>query len=694
MNNVENCKEMVSLGNKALGARQLVEAKNYYLKAFEFNNKSIEALTNLGWVNKELGNIEESESFLLKALELNPNDMDINYLLGSIYIDKKEFKKSIPFLEKTLSIDKGFELGRVALSQSLFQINYIEKSKLVLLEGIGLNPNNIDFNFYLGKIEGHLGNLDDAIRFHGIVANLNPNSEENLISLSILYGKKNNIVEAKKAIQSALKINPKNYMSLCHYADLLAEEGNNDLAIPYYEEIIRGNPTFYVAYNNLGNSLSEIGEIDKSIAVYKKGLDSKEFNVKRQIFTSLFFNLHYSSYYSNEEYFRYLKEFDSFITEGVDKYSYWLKNTSSKIKIGFISGDLNEHPVTFFLENIVKNINKDRFELYAYSTNAKEDDFSKKLKNYFSKWKVLEFVNARESAKTIWDDGVEVLIDLSGHTKKNRLDILAYKPAPTQISWLGYFNSTGLSTIDYVLADDSCVFPGEEKFFTEKVYYLPNTRLCFTPAQFNSRRDNYPTITPAQKNGYITFGCYQNLKKINNEVLNVWSKIIKEVPNSKIRIQSRGLANKKAKENLLKRLKENNINLDRLQLVEEIHREDYLNSYSEVDILLDTFPYTGGTTTCEALYMGVPTLTLNGNNMIARQGATFMSCVGLNDWIAETKEEYVSKAIILSKDISNLNIIRMTLRDKMLKSPIANHEVFMKNFEKAILEIYEECRPK
>jgi len=267
--------------------------------------------------------------------------------------------------------------------------------------------------------------------------------------------------------------------------------------------------------------------------------------------------------------------------------------------------------------------------------------------------------------------------------------MFAWKPAPVQVSWLGYLASTGVPGIDYVLADPVSVPESNRQHFTETIWHLPDTVNCLTPP--TSSPGLAITPPPVLRNNYITFGCFQNLTKINDAVLAVWGKILQVLPEAKLRLQIRQMESTVAREHLQKRLSNAGIAPERVYLGGAIvSREDYLATHAQVDIILDTFPCPGITTTCEALWMGVPTITLAGNTLLSRQGASLLSCVGLTDWVASDKNDYVARALAQAGDIYKLTQLRTDLRQKVLASPLFDAPRFSLRFEEALQNMWQQ----
>ena len=266
--------------------------------------------------------------------------------------------------------------------------------------------------------------------------------------------------------------------------------------------------------------------------------------------------------------------------------------------------------------------------------------------------------------------------------------MFAWKPAPIQVSWLGYLASTGVPGMDYLLADPISLPDTNRKHFTEVIWHLPETANCLTPPTSNPRLPITPT--PALRNGYITFGCFQNLSKINDTVLAVWARILRAMPTARLRLQIKQLTTENERIHLFQRVANAGIAPENVHIAGVIPgREAYLATHAEVDIILDTFPCPGITTTCEALWMGVPTLTLAGNTLLSRQGASLLSCVGLTDWIANDVNDYVARAIMHAGNISELAQLRAGLRERALSSPLFDAPRFANNLREAFLGMWQ-----
>ena len=342
--------------------------------------------------------------------------------------------------------------------------------------------------------------------------------------------------------------------------------------------------------------------------------------------------------------------------------------------MGFVSSDYVNHPVSLFLKSILGHLDRSAFHLIAYTQTAREDDMTPVVRALFDEWHEIRPMGDDDAADLVASHRVDVLVDLNGHTGESRLALFARRPARTQVSWLGYWATTGLSEIDFLLADPYCNPAGTKEWFSEEIYKLPDTRLCMSVPTPSRPLTVEPL--PALKRGSITFGCYQQVRKITPEVMEAWSRILARLPDATLRLQTHQLAHADVREALARKMRDAGMDLDRITMQLPTGMDDYLASHHEVDILLDTFPYTGGTTTALGLWMGVPTLTLDGDTMLARQGAAMLRCLGLEEWVARDVDGYVEQACAWAGRLPALAKLRQGLRPLALRSPLFDARTF------------------
>ncbi len=348
-----------------------------------------------------------------------------------------------------------------------------------------------------------------------------------------------------------------------------------------------------------------------------------------------------------------------------------------KIKICFFSSDINSsHSITYFLKTVLKNLNPQKFQVYIIS-NAVKDEYKDDYKIYLNDWFNIRSLNDLEALTFIREKKFDIIFDLMGFTSENRISLFKNRIAPIQISWIGYCNTLGLDEMDYIFSDKNLIFDKEEEFYTEKVIRLESIWNAHTGLDVK----RYKLSTPAIKNGYITFGSFNNFNKISHKTLESWISILKSVDNSKLLLKS---STKLNTDYFKEKLKKNIVN-KQIQFINEFDDfKDHLNYYDKIDLALDTFPYNGVTTTFEAIWKGVPVLTMEGYNFNSRCGSSIIKNLGIEYLVAKNQEDYVSKAIFLSNNIKELVNIRDIVYDKALDSPLFDTKKFTNDFEKKI----------
>ena len=356
-----------------------------------------------------------------------------------------------------------------------------------------------------------------------------------------------------------------------------------------------------------------------------------------------------------------------------------------KLRIGYLSADFRQHPVAYFSAVLLEKFNRDRFEVYCYAFNA-EDEVSIRFQRNVTRWKNVRDLSLVQLAACIYNDEIDILVDLSGHTSHTRLPVFFWQAAPVQISGIGYFNSTGLSCSDGFFSDIYCTkeVDGNNSFFVEPLLRLPATHFCYAPLR------KMPPVgrVPSKENGYITFGCFNNFAKITDAMIRLWRSILMLVPESRLLLKHKIFDSQEGCEYVKGRLASLEIPIDRLIL--QGYTANYLEEYHRVDIALDTYPYTGGLTTFEALYMGVPVISLYGDRHGTRFGYSLLQNVGVSELAAATSEEYINKAVGLAQDEKLLELLHDNLRRMVIDSPLMDTEQYVKQMEKLYENIWQE----
>ncbi|TCS79629.1 hypothetical protein [Pectinatus cerevisiiphilus] len=405
-------------------------------------------------------------------------------------------------------------------------------------------------------------------------------------------------------------------------------------------------------------------------------------------YTNFLFNLHYLHNIKPEHLYKNHMAFNNFFST-LSTYKHRKDAQKGKIRIGYISPDFHRHAVVLFVYAMLHKYDTKYFEVFCYA-KCEEDQISEQIKGFVDQWCNIKDMTTIETAKKIYEDKIDILFDLAGHTKANSLAVLAHKPAPIQLCGIGYFDTTGLKTVDYFLTDEFCDNPGKnDKYFTENLLYLPYSHFCYTAVDIPWKPQPAPCLT----NKYITFGSMNFFTKINSVVARTWQNILDQVPNARLLLKDRTVTTPIALEKIKNRWQKAGLDISRIDF--EPWTADYLKDYYKIDIALDTFPYPGGATTCDALYMGVPVITLMGKRHGARFGFSLLSNVGsMDDCIAFSLEDYVAKATLLARNKRRINFFHMFLREHMELSPLMNGYLYMQTLERKYFSIWEKYSNK
>jgi predicted O-linked N-acetylglucosamine transferase (SPINDLY family) len=394
---------------------------------------------------------------------------------------------------------------------------------------------------------------------------------------------------------------------------------------------------------------------------------------------------HSSSRYSASDIYEFHKEWgrqhaSRFYTKGPSSSD---PDPRRRLKIGYVSPKFNRDIVGYFFKPVFDKHNRDDFEIFCYSNTQIQDDYTA----YFasnSNWRQIANMSDESVANNIRQDKIDILIDLSGHAPNNRLLVFARKPAPIQISWLDYFDTTGLETMDYLITDSVSTPYDSSQQFVEKLIRMPHARFCWSPPEFAPKVREPPALS----RGYVTFGSFNRPEKITGDVIHVWARILREIPDSILVLKNRNFSHADTQQHFMNAFGAEGITADRVKMRGASPHEQLLSEYGDIDIALDPFPYNGGATTCDALWMGVPVITLAGDRMISRQTASLLSSVGVTDFIAADKDGYVNIAIALSKDVEQLAVVRHQLRQRLALSPVCDSKTFTSDLERIYREVW------
>lgn len=559
-----------------------------------------------------------------------------------------------------------------------------------------LNKNKADGPAIMAEAALYLGKLDEAETLARVALELESNHLRGKLVLGAVYAEKFELKEeitllkavaneARKAVITFEKFLSKYKMK---FAFNRHEKTKEDIELQKQTEIEMSlmQNILFKALSWMSNGLYLAGEpleAAEALSEASELIDNTE--KAAELYSKHLFLRNYRSltpHYSKELASHYQEFFGE-----VTPYSYEKakKVLNKKLRIGYISPDFRQHAVANFILPFLRDFDAEKFTVTVYQT-GKIDAVTDRLKRYHVNWRDLSGRSIRTAASVIAEDKLDILVDLSGHSQGSCLPIMARKPAPVQISGIGYTATTGLKAIDFFLSDLQCL-PGFEKDFgfTEKVFRLKHSHLCYAPGVIR-QMPSAGIQAPMFKNDYVTYGSFNNVAKISDEVLYEWRAILEQMPESILVIKNKLCSIKSGREIFIERLKKMTFPIDRVEL--RPYSPDYLEQYKEIDVALDTFPYNGGLTTCEALYMGVPVVTLAGKSHGSRFGASILANADVSELIARNPMEYVKKAVQLGKRKELIAGYHAGLREHMLKSALMDSRQYMKEIEECYREAW------
>jgi tetratricopeptide (TPR) repeat protein len=606
---------------------------------------NIEALLQVARKLQTNNQYQDSIFYLNEALKINSEHIEALNLLGESYLEIRKFEKARDCFFKIIQLQADNSKGHANLMMCFYNQNDFHQALFHGLRALPGAKHDAPFLYHLGLVSQHLNLYQESIQYYEQSIQLNPNNHAAWNNLGIVHIYEGNLTCAEKVFREGLKKFPDQCNLMLNLARCYDEQGESELSIEYYSKVA---------------ALTEQESQQRS---------------------NLLFALHYQGNLTPEYLFLAHKSWSSrrVSTDNFQATASKLKSEANLIRIGYLSPDFRIHPVMSFLYPILRYHNKKQFKIFCYSNAINTDQMTERIKKIAHQWRDLSNCNDNEAFELIKNDDIHILVDLAGHSDNNRLKLFAMKPSPIQVSYLGYPGTTGLDTIDYRITDKCSDPPVNKSFYSEKLIYMPNCFLCFSPIA------KFPEVNslPALKNNWITYGTYNRLPKINQVLLEMWVSILKQVTNSRLILKSYAFRDKAVKNRIWSFCEQNHIKMDRIILLElNVTYREHLQSYNNLDIALDTYPYNGTTTTCESLMMGIPVITLQGNAHVSRVSSSILKNIGLTECVAKSRNDYIQTAVKLSQDLNFLSKLRHGLRQMFMVSPLYQWKNFVKDLEK------------
>ncbi|MGL4034756.1 O-linked N-acetylglucosamine transferase family protein [Kosakonia cowanii] len=562
-----------------------------------------------------------------------------------------------------------------------------EKALQIAQKLVAQNKNDPFLLLLIGRAHQKMGNFPLAEKSYNHALELNQYYEDAIHArVDLLYQNERYdeaVIVLNDAIASLGKSQTLGFRAFL--ASTLLKQKKYEQAVEIYKELLQEDPGNWLHWNNLGMIYQDQSLFDEMDVAF---IEAAKCTTDDPIpFYNRIVGAHYNPKFTAEEILAICQEWQTkFTVRQKPRIEAKNKDKNKRIRIGMISDGFRLHPVGNMITLALSGIPASQLEFYAYSTNFRNDHITKRIKRFCTKWMVVENYSVDKLDSIIREDEIDILLDLSGYNSNSCMRNFQLAPAPVQVKWVGgLISSTGVQTMDYLISDNIETPEGSDTLYTEKLIRMPNDYICYDPpAYLPPLADN-----PVKRNGFITFGCFNNATKINDVLLQQWSVIMHAVPDSRLFLKSFNFENEGLQERVLLQLEANGISRERVRVEGSSAHKDLLACYNDVDIALDPWPYSGGLTTCEAMIMGVPVVTLPGPTFAGRHSATHLTNAGMQELVAESWEHYIDIVVGLTQDLTSLTVIRQHLREILIKSPVCDGEKFAMHFSNAMRAIWQ-----
>ncbi|MBF0193377.1 MAG: tetratricopeptide repeat protein [Magnetococcales bacterium] len=665
-------------------SKRYTEADQICTAIIQVAPKYTKAINLLGVIAQKLNRHDIAIDLFHKAINIDNSIALFYYNLGTSLYPLGQRDGVVKAQQRAIEIQPNYSEAYNSLGNVQTELGMLEEAIVNLQKSISLQPEYAEAHCNLGNALKEQGQLDAAITSYQKAIEIKPEFAAAHSNLGIALTKQGLLDAAITSYQKAIEIKPGFADAHCNLGNALKEQGQLDAAITSYQKAIEIKPEFAEAHYNLGNTLTEHGRLDAAITSYQKTIEIKPDCVVAH--NNLIFCIDLNSNINTD---LFQTERENWNKQHAEKLRFSCPdfhnnpNPKRKIKIGYVGADFIRHSASDIFSPMILRHNPKQFETYCYAGNTQEDDITTQLKKKSTHWLSTSNIDDIALSEKIREDGIDILIDLSGHTKGNRLLTFARKPAPIQIMAWGYPHGTKMTAMDYLFADPISIPMSERKKYSEKVVDLP----CVIHLNSNI---HFPEIEklPASQKGYITFGAFNRIIKYNNTIYTLWSDILHRIPNAKLLIKTADLTSQKRIEEVQNYFKKHGITQNQLIMMGSTPKQEHLKTYNKIDIMLDPFPHNGGTTTLESLRMGVPVLTCEGKTRCPIS-ASILHVIGLDNWRAKNEEDYLHKAVEFAKDIVMLKNLRHQLRNRFDESVLGNSELYVKNVEDVYRQLWK-----
>jgi protein O-GlcNAc transferase len=700
------------LGLIASRAGRLDPAIDLIRKAVAVAPGNAEYHTDLADALQRRGDIDQAIAAYQAGLAINPNHVVAQNNLGLAWLAKGQFDLAIACLMRVVVLSPDFDQAHFNLGIAMKEKGELDQAIACFQRAVAIRPDYPEAYNDLGVLMKEKGQLDQAIACFQRAVKSRPEFVAAYYNLGNVWKEKGHLDPAIECFRRALVLDPEHADAHCNLGIALHDKGQLDPAIACYQRLLALKPDYAAAHANLGmswiekglldqaiasyqraivldgndagyhtglgNAWKDAGDLDKALACYRRAmeLDPDSLTAHGNLLYALPFHPDSDRATLLAEFQRWNRQHAAPLRRYIQPHSNDRKS-DRRLRVGYVSPDFCRHPVGRFVSPLLASHDHFTHEIFCYSGVLKPDPLTATIKSHADVWRNIVGLSDEQAVEMIRQDRIDILVDLSMHTANNRLLIFARKPAPVQVTYLACAGGTGLDSIDYRLTD-RFLDPDDTNdcYYMEKLIRLPQTYWCYEQSIATAAPNELPLVTT----GTVTFGCLNNFSKLSPGALETWAVLLNTLANSRLLVHMKSGSHR---DRLIQFMSERGIAGDRLDIVGLVPSEEYFKTYHRIDIALDPFPHAGGTTTCDALWMGVPVVTLAGNLIATRAGVSILSNVGLPELIAQTPEQYIQIAMDLAADKPRLIDLRATLRRRMQQSPLMDAERFARDVEAA-----------
>jgi protein O-GlcNAc transferase len=657
------------------------QAKPLYRQALAVDPNNHAVMFMLAALLLETGELPEAVQLLSKATELAPTVAEYQNALGMAFSSSQRFPEAVAAFRRALEARPNYPDANCGLGRALHRQGEAAEAAVVLAKAVEASPNFAPAHAELANALRACGDFDRALAAGERAVQVDPNYAWGHNILGMIQHDRKDYEAAFASFRRAIALNPQMSEAYLNVAQVRQSCGQLTQAIEALQKAAQIAPRDPRPMHNLGVVLSDIGAADEAVAAFSSALALNP--AFAEAHSALLMTLNYHPGYTRRQRFDAHQQWGARYA-GARRTIDNDRSPDRVLRVGYVSPDFCGHPVSWFIEPILKAHDRGKVEVFCYSDVSRADDVTARLRSLPVAWREITALGHDAAAQRIRDDKIDVLVDLAGHTRRGRLLMFARRPAPVQVTYLGYPNTTGLAAMDYRLTDAYADPPGEsDEFHTEKLVRLPGGFLCYRPPA------DSPPVSKRQA-GTFTFGSFNNMAKLTSHAISLWSKILAAVAGSRLLLKNQSLGDPLVAQRIAEAFGRQGVERNRLELrPPAVETADHLRVYDEVDIALDTFPYNGTTTTCEGLWMGVPVVTLAGDTHAGRVGASLLHQVGLAELIGNSPEEYVRLAVELAGDPSRREILRAGMRDRLRASSLLNAERIAAEIESAYTSMWK-----